>query len=204
MHAHLARDALDAVASGASATYFVPAGTSSGSFEDKLLLSLALRRHPRSGCRSRWIGVYISDNDVFHVASAAAQDLVHRRASMGAEMETIRHLDRVRRALAAALGGCTSTIADGDLNAGMCAQPIGEDLGGAVVKQVDWLVCFQIEQQRFVPALLRSQGDIDTQHSRTELFPVVGHGMQQVQQRIGADEHADFARQASATLAASL
>jgi hypothetical protein len=45
---------------------------------------------------------------------------------------------------------------------------------------------------------------VDTQHSRTPLLAVIGKAMQQLKQRIGADGHASFARQASATLAASL
>jgi hypothetical protein len=53
--------------------------------------------------------------------------------------------------------------------------------------------------------LFLSQGDVvDTQHFRTALFTIVGEGMQQVKQRIRADGHADFARQASTTVTASL
>jgi hypothetical protein len=49
-------------------------------------------------------------------------------------METILHLDRLRRALATTLGIGTSAIWQDDLDAGVCAQPIGEHLGGAVVE----------------------------------------------------------------------
>src|SRR5437763_17033015 len=124
---------------------------------------------------------------------------------MCAEMEAIRYLDRLGRALAATLGVRTGAIADDDLDAGVCAQPIGEDLGGAVIEQVNGPMRFQIQQQRPVPALLFPQRNIiDAQHSRTTLFTVVGEDVQQVKQRIGADGYADLVRQASATLAASL
>ena len=61
----------------------------------------------------------ISDHDVLHVASAAAQHLVHSRRSIRAEMETIRHLDRIRGALPSAFGIRTSSIPDDDLDAGV-------------------------------------------------------------------------------------
>jgi hypothetical protein len=40
------------------------------------------------------------------------------------------------------------------------AQPVGEDLGGAVVDQVNGPVRFQIQQQRPIAALSLSQCDI--------------------------------------------
>jgi len=63
-------------------------------------------------------------------------------------------------ALAAALSVCTSAIADNDLDAGVCAQPIGEHLGSAVVEQVNGTVRFKVEQQRPVPAWFLSQRDV--------------------------------------------
>jgi hypothetical protein len=76
------------------------------------------------------------------MTSTASQYLVHCGASIRAEMETVRHLDCLRCALAATFGIRTSTIADDDFDAGVRAQPIGEHLSGAIVEQVDWLVCF--------------------------------------------------------------
>jgi hypothetical protein len=49
--------------------------------------------------------------------------------------KTIRHLDRLGCALSSAFGVRTSSSADDDLDAAVCAQPIGEDLGNAVVEQ---------------------------------------------------------------------
>jgi len=80
------------------------------------------------------------------VASAIAQDLVHGRASIRAQVKAIGYLDRVRSTLLAALGVGATAIADDDLDAGMAAQPIGEDLGGAIVEQVNRPMRFEIEQ----------------------------------------------------------
>src|SRR5690242_1167105 len=85
------------------------------------------------------------------------------------------HLDYRRRFLAAALGERTSAVADDDLDAGVCAQPIGEHLGSAVVEQVNRPMRFQIEQQGPIPTLLFSQRHvIDTEHSRSTLVTFVG------------------------------
>ena len=120
-------------------------------------------------------------------------------------MEPISNLDGLRCALSSAFGVRTSAIANDYLDARVCAQPIGEDLGGTVIEQVNGPVGLQIEQQRAVAALLLSQRDIiDTQNSRTTLFTSVGKRMEQAEQRIGTDGYAGFARQASAALATSL
>jgi hypothetical protein len=151
------------------------------------------------------IAIGIRDDDVLHVASAVAQHLVHGRASIGAEVEAICHLNRLRCVLPSSLGIRTSTVADDDLDAGMGAQPVGEDFGGAIVEQVNGPVCFKVEQQGSIPAVLLSQRQvIDTQHPRAMLFAVVAEAMQQVKQRIWADGYACLASQASATLAAGL
>src|SRR5207247_1208952 len=99
-------------------------------------------------------------DNVIHVTSAIAQDLIHGRPSIRAEMEAVRDLDRIRRTLLAALGVGTSAIADNDLDAGMAAQPIGEDLSSAVVEKVNRAMRFQIKQQGAVASLLSTQGDI--------------------------------------------
>jgi hypothetical protein len=78
------------------------------------------------------------------VPSAIAQYLVHSRSSIGAEMKAIRYLDRPGRALATSLGARDSAIADDGLNTGVCAQPVSEDLGGAVVKRVNGSTRLQI------------------------------------------------------------
>jgi hypothetical protein len=151
------------------------------------------------------ISVSVSNDDVFHMAVATAQHLVHRRASIGAEMELIRHQDRFGRALPSAFGIRAGPIADDDLDTGVVAQPIGKDLGSAIVEQVNRPVRLQIEQQRAIATLLRSQREvIDTQNSRTALFTLVGQGVQQAKQRIRADGYANFARQTRATLATGL
>jgi hypothetical protein len=79
------------------------------------------------------------------VAPATAQDLVHGGTSVRAQVKTIAYLDRVRRTLPASFGIGASTIADNDLDAGVAAQPGGEDLGGAIVEQVDRPMRFEIE-----------------------------------------------------------
>ena len=139
------------------------------------------------------------------VTTAAAQYFVHRRAGIRAEMKPIRHLDRLGRTLPSSFGIGTSSITNNDLYTGVAAQPIGEDLGGAIVEQVNGLVCFQIEQQGAVPPLLLPQRKvIYAQNARSAVLIVVLQTMKDAEQRVGADGHARFVRQPSATLAAGL
>lgn len=90
------------------------------------------------------IAIDIADDDLLHVATAPAQHFVHRRAGIGAQMKSVRHLDRLRRTPPSSFGVGTGSIANNDLHTGVAPQPIGEDLGGAIVEQVNWLVRFQI------------------------------------------------------------
>jgi hypothetical protein len=120
-------------------------------------------------------------------------------------MEAIRNLDRIWCALPSAFGIRTCSISDDDLYTGVTAKPIGENLGGAVVEQINGPVRFQIEQQRPIPALFLSEcAVINTQNPRTTLSTFVGKGVQQVKQRIGTNGYAGFARQAGTALATSL
>jgi hypothetical protein len=120
-------------------------------------------------------------------------------------MEAICHLNGFRCALPSTFGVGAGSIPDDDLDAGVCAQPVGEHLGRAIIEQVDRPMGFQVEQQCPVPPLFLSQPDvIDTQHSRTALFAFLGKVMEQAEQRIGADGYASLARQASPTLTTRL
>jgi hypothetical protein len=67
-------------------------------------------------------------------------------------------------------GVCTGAIADDDFHARVLAQPVGEDIGSAVVEKVDWTVRLEVHQQRAVAALFASQGHVvDAKHTWTAL-----------------------------------
>ena len=66
---------------------------------------------------------------------------------------SVSHLNRVGRTLPATFGVRTGSIAHDDLHAWMTAQPVGEDIGVAIVEQVDGSVRFEVYEQRPVPAL---------------------------------------------------
>lgn len=121
-----------------------PIGRFAGSSDGEVLLSLAWRWYWCGGRRSVLIAIDIADDDVLHVATAAAQHFIHGRAGIGAQMKSVRHLDRLRRTPPSSFGVGTGSIANNDLHTGVAPQPIGEDLGGAIVEQVNWLVRFQI------------------------------------------------------------
>jgi len=94
-------------------------------------------------------------------------------------MKSVCHLDRLGRTLPSSFGVGPGSIANDDLHTGVAPQPIGEDLGGAIVEQVNGLVRFQIEQQGAVPPLLLSQREvIDAQNARSALLIVVLQAMQ--------------------------
>jgi hypothetical protein len=151
------------------------------------------------------ITVDIADDDVLHVPTAATQYFVHRRAGIGAEMKSVRHLDRLGRTLPSSFSVGTGSITNDDLDTRVATQPIGEDLGGAIVEQVNGLVRFQIEQQGPIPPLLLPQREvIYAQNARSAVLIVVLQTMKDAEQCVGADGHARFVRQPSATLAAGL
>ena len=103
-------------------------------------------------------------------------------------METVRHLDCLRCALAPTFGIRTCSISNDDFDTRVRAQPIGEDLGGTLVEQVNGPVSFQIEQQRAIATLLPPQCDvINAENPRATAVGIVGNGMQQVEQCVGAD-----------------
>src|SRR5262249_2231628 len=143
VHPHLASDALDAVAGGATPPDFVPFRAAASSSKDKVLLRLTRRWH---WCRRRGALLFsgrVGDGHILPVAAASEQHLVHGGACIRRQVEAIRNLDRLRRALASSFGVGTSSIADDDLDAGVCAQPVGENLGGAVIEQVNGPMRFQ-------------------------------------------------------------
>jgi hypothetical protein len=205
VHAHLTCDALDAVTRGASAADLVPARAAARSSQRKILLRLARKWHWRRRSRAAGCLSVVSDNNVLHVTTAAAQELVHRGASIRAEVEAICDLDRLGCPLSSSFGIGTSSIADNDLDTGVAAQPVGEDFGSAIVEQVDRPMRLEVEQQGAIPPLLASKRNvINAKHSRTMRLFGVGERVEQPEERIWADWHARFARQTSATFAASL
>jgi hypothetical protein len=147
----------------------------------------------------------LTDDHVFDVPSTTAQNLIQGGPSIRAEMKSVSHLDRVRRSLPPTFGIRAGTIADDDLDTWVAAEPLGEHVCSAIVEQVDWAVCFEIEEQRAIAALLAAQSyAVDTQHARATLKLVILKRMQDAQERVRADGHTDLVREASATFAASL
>jgi hypothetical protein len=87
----------------------------------------------------------------------------------------------------------------------VATEPIGEHVGGAIVEQVDSAVRFEIQKQGAIAALLAAQSHVvDTQYPGATFSMVIFERMQDAQERIRADGHADLAREASATFASSL
>ena len=155
-------------------------------------------------CRTRLLGRF-TDDHIFDVPSTAAQDLIQGGPSIRAEMKSVGHLDRVRRPLPTTFGIRAGTIADDDLDTRVAAEPVGEDVGSAIIEQVNRAVRFEVEEQGAIAPLLAAQSHVvDTQHSRAALPMVILEGMQDAQERIRADGHTDLAREPSATFAAGL
>jgi hypothetical protein len=114
-------------------------------------------------------------------------------------------LDRVGRALPTTFGVRTGAIADDDLDAWVMTQPVGQGVSGAIVEQIDWSVCLEVDQQCAVAALLPSQRDVvNTQYPRPTLIVGIRDRMQEPQECVRADWQTHFARQARATFAAGL
>jgi len=59
-------------------------------------------------------------------------------------MPAISNLDRLRRALARAVGISAGAVTTNDLDAGMRAQPDGEGLRRAVGQQINRAVAFEV------------------------------------------------------------
>jgi hypothetical protein len=168
------------------------------------LLSLAERWQRRRWSRAQLLGRF-ADDHVFDVPSTAAQHFVERGSSIRAQVEPVSHLDRVGRPLSTAFGVRPSSITDDDLHAWVMTQPVGEDVGGAIVEQIDRTVRLEIDQQRAITALLPAQGNVvNTQYPRTTLLVAIRERMKEPQERVWTDWHASLARQPSATLAAGL
>jgi hypothetical protein len=75
-------------------------------------------------------------------------------------MKVVGNLDGVRCSLATAFRIRTGAIANDNLYTGVTPQPIGEDLGSALIDQVDRAMRLQVDQQRAVPSLPSAQGNV--------------------------------------------
>lgn len=71
------------------------------------------------------------------VPLVTGEQLTQRIAEIAQEMPPIRHLDRIRRALANAVGVGSRPIAGDDLDPGVGLQPRGHGVGLTVTQQVD-------------------------------------------------------------------
>jgi hypothetical protein len=87
----------------------------------------------------------------------------------------------------------SSTIADNDLDSWVAAQPVGEELGSAIIEQVDRPMPLQVEKQGAISPLLASERNvIDAKNSRTTLALSIGECVEQTEQRVRADWHTNF------------
>ena len=120
-------------------------------------------------------------------------------------MKPICHLNRVGRTLPTTFGVRAGAVADDDLDAEVATEPVGKHVGGAIVEQIDRSVRLKIEEQRAIAALLSTQRHVvNAQHARAARTIAIRERMQDPQERIRADRLTDLAREASATLSASL
>jgi hypothetical protein len=84
-------------------------------------------------------------------------------------------------------------------------RPVGKHVRGAIIDQIDGPVRLEIDQQRAIAAWLPTYGHlIDAQDAGAAAIIRIRERMQNPQERIRADRHADLAREASATFAAGL
>src|SRR5258708_25061131 len=187
------------------APHLVPTRAAAGSSESYFVLRLAWRWQWR---RWRWTVLAsggVGDDDGFDVASPTREHLVQGGAGVRREMKAVCHLDRVGRALPTTFGVRTGAIADDDLDAWVMTQPIGEDLGGAIVEQIDRPVRLEINEQGSVAALFPAQGHVlNTQYPRATMVVGIHERMQNPQERVRAAGQASHPGQTSATLAAGL
>src|SRR5438105_2842045 len=120
-------------------------------------------------------------------------------------MKAVCHLNGVGRTLPTTFGVRAGTIADDDLDASVAAQPVGQNVGRAIIEQINGSVRLEVKEQRAVAPLLSTECNIvNTEHARATLKMVILERMQDPQERIRADGHTDLPREASATFAASL
>ena len=119
------------------------------------------------------------------------------------QVPAVRHLDRVRRALAHAVRVGASPVARDDLDPGMLTKPTGQGVGLPVRQQVHDLVALQVDQGRPVAVAPAPGPVIDGEDARRRRGPTVIAGLaSHPQQRVGADRHGQPLGQAPARLAA--
>jgi hypothetical protein len=123
-----------------------------------------------------------------HASVMGGHGLVHRLGHVVPDMPPVGDLGRLGRTLAGAFGvGAGPVSADG-LHLRVLAQPCGQRLTVAARKDLDRPVGVHVQQHRaiHVPAVEREV--IDAEHADLPNLRV-GHGAQQVEQRIPADWH---------------
>ncbi len=111
----------------------------------------------------------------------AGQDTFERLADVRQEVEPIRHLDRVGRALARAIGVGAAPIAGYHRDTRMGAQPRRDGVGRPIPQQVDHLMPFEVDEDRPVGLAAFVGPVIDAQDPRSGF---VGSG-------VGADQARD-------------
>ena len=124
------------------------------------VLAAALRRRHRTDgrfrgyllCRRRgsWL-VHLLGGTV-EIAVVAVDDGTDGIAEVAQQMPAIRHLDRLRRALAYSVGVGASTFTRDDLYPGMLTKPFRERLSLTVWQQVHDLVALEVDEDSAVAA----------------------------------------------------
>jgi hypothetical protein len=61
-------------------------------------------------------------------------------------VKSVGDLNGLARTLATAFSVRAGAITDDDLDARVTAQPVGKDIGGAIIEQIDGSVCFEIKK----------------------------------------------------------
>jgi len=89
-------------------------------------------------------------------------------------MKSVSNLDGVRCTLTTTLCIRTGTIANDNLDTGMTPQPVGENFGSALIDQVDWVMRFQVDQERAVPSFTSAQGKVIDTNTRGVALPGPG------------------------------
>ena len=87
-------------------------------------------------------------------------------AEIAQQMPAVRHLDRLRRALANPVGIGTGTVSRNDLDSRMLTKPLGQRLGLTVRQQVHNLVALEVDEDSPVAASSSPGPIIDAKNLR--------------------------------------
>jgi hypothetical protein len=81
------------------------------------------------------------------------------------QVETVRYLPRLRRALPGRLGIKAASVSTDNFDSGMFAKPSGHRLGGTIMQHVDDLPTLKIHNDGPVPGSLQPTPVIDANHA---------------------------------------